>query len=267
MARPANLPEFRRPPLDEVAIGVQFSPLRGYTSVLSKAIWDIYRDEFPIVQELPPLEPAFETFGGSNPAAHASFRFGTGPVRSRLWFLSRDDSHLIQFQEDKLLLNWRRRDTAGDYPRFETIFSAYSKYIDKLNRFSEKEFGMPLGLNQAEITYFNVIAVDSYEEAGKWLNFVKIPDSGIENLTCSFSKVTTDEQGHPEGRLTHELQSVVSKDGKQKALRLALTFRGKPKGSQIGDYLDFLAKGRAIIVNRFGELGTDFSRKIWERAQ
>jgi uncharacterized protein (TIGR04255 family) len=64
MRRPDHLPDFTDPPLDEVVLGVQFTPVPGYASVHSMKVWDLFRAEFPKVEELPALEPQFETFGG-----------------------------------------------------------------------------------------------------------------------------------------------------------------------------------------------------------
>ena len=47
MTRPDHLPDYSRPPLDEVVLGVQFASVPVYASVDAKGIWDLYRQEFP----------------------------------------------------------------------------------------------------------------------------------------------------------------------------------------------------------------------------
>ncbi len=53
--RPDHLPDFAEPPLDEVVLGVQFEPVSGYSAVYAKDIWELFRSEFPKVQEQPIL--------------------------------------------------------------------------------------------------------------------------------------------------------------------------------------------------------------------
>ena len=67
MARPEHLPDFESPPLDELVLGVQFSPLPGYSAVFAKDVWGLFRQQFPRVEEKPALDPVFETFGGTSP--------------------------------------------------------------------------------------------------------------------------------------------------------------------------------------------------------
>ena len=73
MIRPSHLPVFSNPPLDEVVLGIQFTPVSSYTSVHGNDVWALFREEFPLVQEHPALEPKFETFGGVNPTSGIDF--------------------------------------------------------------------------------------------------------------------------------------------------------------------------------------------------
>ncbi len=77
--------------------------------------------------------------------------------------------------------------------------------------------------------------------------------------------MSRDEAGHPAARLHHEVQTVVSSDGKNEALRLNLVYRGKPKGSGIPDAMEFLARGREVIVTRFDEITTKHAQTVWGR--
>ena len=63
VARPVDLPDYTAPPLNEVAISVQFDTLTSYTAVVTGPLWELFRSEFPNVQKQVPLQPTFETFG------------------------------------------------------------------------------------------------------------------------------------------------------------------------------------------------------------
>ncbi|MDP2738907.1 MAG: hypothetical protein Q8O82_09480 [Pseudorhodobacter sp.] len=80
MTRPEHLPDYSRPPLDDVILGVQFASVPAYTSVDSKGVWDLFRSDFPKIQEHPVLDPQFETFGGANLQVGPQIIVGAPPV-------------------------------------------------------------------------------------------------------------------------------------------------------------------------------------------
>lgn len=263
MQRPAHLPDFTDPPLDEVVLGVQFEPVPGFSSVHTKDVWDLFRDEFPQVQEQPLLQPQFETFGGANLQPSFQFQVGAGPVGSRLWFISEQENNLLQFQPDRFLTNWRKNPNQQPYPRFEGIAEAYKSYLTVLVEHLSKHFAYDVGINQAEVSYINVIPVSGFSEVGKWFNLWSGSDLNIEGLNTSFSEVILDASGKPYARLFHAIQSVYTVDGKHLAYNLSLTFRGKPMGNDIESALKFLISGREAIVLRFNSITTSFSHDFW----
>ena len=58
-ARPA-LPSFRRPPVIEAALSVQYQPLVDLRTPHFGLFWEAVREKFPTVQEQPPLAPIIE---------------------------------------------------------------------------------------------------------------------------------------------------------------------------------------------------------------
>lgn len=265
IARPEYLPDYASPPLDEVVIGVQFAPPLNYSSVLSKDVWELFKKDYPNVQELPPLDPMFETFGGSNSQPSMRFQFGTAPLHNRLWFVSSEQNRLIQFQQDRFLLNWRRRPKGDEYPRFECIAESFETALASLRDFFSTSLGMRLDINQAEVSYINVIPVESYSRIGDWLRFLRMENIDLEAATLNFTEVVNNQDGRPYARLFHELQSVASVDGKVKAYSLTFTFRGTPAGGEIAEAMNFVHHGRERIVSRFGELASDNANVLWER--
>ena len=107
MQRPERLPDFTDPPLDEVVLGVQFAPSLLYTSVCAIAIWELFKGEFPEVQEQPILEPQLELFGGVNFQSGPKVQLVPAPIGSRLWFLSSESSEVIHDREGKPLARLR----------------------------------------------------------------------------------------------------------------------------------------------------------------
>jgi uncharacterized protein (TIGR04255 family) len=263
MTRPADLPDFGAPPLNELVLGVQFADIPGYSAVDAGLIWELFRSEFPVVMEQAPLPPQFETFGGG-PSPGVQIQFGSMISASRLWFVTEPGDHLLQFQPDRFLLNWRQNGE-GTYPRYEQIAKAFQDALSKLSRHLKSAKNYDLDINQIEITYVNIIPIDHVSEHSAWLNMMPAFEFPIEGMNATLTEVIRNEDGKPVARLHHKLQSVISIDDRNKALQLDLTFRGKPSRTGIDGALELLGKGRLAIVKRFAELTTTEAHDAWER--
>lgn len=263
MKRPEHLPDFTDPPLDEVVLGVQFAPVLSYASVDARDVWELFRSEFPKVQEQLLLQPQFETFGGANLQPSFQFQVGAPPVGSRLWFISAQENHLLQFQSDRFLMNWRKNPNPQPYPRFEGIADAFEKNLISLASHLESHFDHATEINQAEVTYINIIPIDEFSDVDQWFSVWNGGILNIEGLNTSFNEVIKDENGKPYARLFHAIQSVYSIDGKHKAFNLSLTFRGKPSGTDVASAMHFLTTGREAIVMRFKQMTTDTAHRHW----
>jgi uncharacterized protein (TIGR04255 family) len=264
-SRPDHLPDFRNPPLNEVVLGVQFSTPKGYQQIYAGEVWNLFRAEFPKIEEQLPLAPAFETFG--LPSKGKQLGFITGASHDRFWFLSQDGDELIQFQQDRLLHNWRKvGDLSNEYPRFESMIKRFHGELDQLQGYLNGLVVQKLSINQCEISYINHIAPAAGQDikASDWLRIVKFGDKEPDDFSTSFREVIFDEGGKPQGRLTCEASTGIKPDG-SRIIVMTLTVRGAPKGSDIESALQFLTKGRELIVCRFAELTTEEAHKTWGR--
>lgn len=266
--RPVDLPDFAEPPLSEVVLGVQFTPPKGYQSIHAGEVWGLYKDQYPTAQELPPLPPVFETFGlRTSGFSRPTFNVVNGLVPSRYWFLRSDGAELIQFQQDRLLHNWRKAaNESNPYPRFEAMATRFEAELRKLETYMHTLSSGPLEINQCEISYINDIHLGTDQALGAlgWFNFLAFQGAYPEDLTGTFRETIRDENNKPQGRLTCEL-NTASLAGGQPILRFALTFRGAPPTSGIDSALDFIAQGRILIVKKFTELTTKEAHSIWRR--
>ncbi len=265
--RPEHLPDFSHPPLNEVLVGVQFAPPIGYQQIYSGDVWNLFRKEYPKVTEQPPLEPAFETFGLPSTSSIGQFKFLTGAIYSRFWFLSEDESELIQFQQDRFLHNWRESvDSPSVYPRFETMISKFKNELSNLQNYMLGISSQPLSINQCEVSYVNHIIISDASERSphKWLHFYNLKGEVPEDINFSFREVIHNDDGKPRGRLIVEAITGMNVKN-QKIIRLTLTVRGAPKENTIDAALELLSDGRNIIVTKFAELTTDYAHKKWGR--
>lgn len=264
--RPADLPDFGKPPLNEVVLGVQFSNPIGYSQIQAGHVWDLFRSEYPNVEEYMPLSPVFEIFGSQVPFLGNQLSFVDGPLHDRYWFLNESRDELIQFQQDRLLHNWRKvGDQSNDYPRFERMIERFTSEMAKLEAYLATLTPQVLQINQCEISYINHIVVENTTtlSLSRWLNFVNFDAKHPESLNLTFRE-TIFEGERPAARLICELGEVLRPDG-QRAIVFNLTVRGAPKLPTMNSALEFLAQGRANIVRRFTELTTPEAHRAWER--
>ena len=263
MSRPADLPDYGAPPLIELVMGVQFTPIQNYSAVDAGAIWELFREDFPVVVEQAALPPRFETFGGG-PSPGVQIQFGPTVGQTRLWFVTHNNDHLLQFQPDRFLLNWRQNNE-GTYPRYEQIASTFREKLSLLRQHILDTKMHELEINQIEITYINIIPVENMSEQSRWLKIMPAFGFPTEAVNATLIEVVYNDDRKPIARLHHDLKSVISLDGQNRAFQLDLTFRGKPAAPGIEGAMELLGKGRASIVKRFTELTTDEAHKSWER--
>ena len=94
------LPDFDRPPVVEVALGVQFADLPGLNAFQAAGFWaDHLKDEFPNVVEQPPLTNLEEVFGQPEGRGR-TLSVQVGPAPLRFWMSNEDKAGLVQVQRN-----------------------------------------------------------------------------------------------------------------------------------------------------------------------
>jgi uncharacterized protein (TIGR04255 family) len=266
LPRPQDLPEFEKPPLVEVALGVQFNPPTNFKQIYAYNVWELFREQFPKVQEMEPLTPQFETFGIVHETTGLSIQSGLMPYR--FWFLAENEFELLQFQQDRLLHNWRKVYPKNNaYPRFEKMAPAFCDELKKLCSYFKSVSDLwKIEINQCEITYINHI-VDSQNPnelvMSDWLSIFPVMPAEIEDINIQYRR-TIKVADHPKGRIYVVVRSVRGRRG-ERMIQLELTVRGLPEDGEIHSAMDFLWLGRREIVQEFSAITTGQAQKQWER--
>src|SRR5438270_12653884 len=107
-SRPTDLPDYASPPVAEVSIGVQFNSLEGLLAPHLGLIWAEFKAEFPLMEQHPPLEPVFETFGDRPGGIMQMPRFSFSIPTPRMYFVNQGRTELLQIQRDRFYHNWRK---------------------------------------------------------------------------------------------------------------------------------------------------------------
>jgi uncharacterized protein (TIGR04255 family) len=270
VTRPDDLPDFRAPPLHEVVIGVQFAPARGYSQIHAAEVWALFRAQYPLVEEHPPLQPVFEMFGNPQPP-QLQFNLGflPGARHDRFWFVTPEKEELIQFQQDRLLHNWRKiSGSNNEYPRFERMIEKFERELGGLEDYFSTLSPQTLAINQCEIVYVNHIPCEGPASCvgDDWLRFLKFGRDPVpEDFTAGFRRVLSAPDGRLVGRLICEATTAL--EAGKPIIRLTLTVRGAPDRSDMHSALAFLQSGREIVVKAFAEITTESAHKTWQRFQ
>lgn len=264
-----NLPEFEAPPLNEVVMGIQFQPVPAYQQILSHEVWRLFRDQFPVVQEHPPLGPQFETFGMPSAPQMFPINLISGASHDRFWFLSEFGSNLIQFQPDRLLHNWRKVEIEGqEYPRFENVLVQFRTEMQLLEAYFARLGSERLVITQCELSYLNQISLPDLNpfRPQEWFSFVATEEPPIDEFFCIARQILTDGEGRPYGRLHRESATGADRKG-ARMLTLNLTARGRPRTDTIDGTLDFLANTRHMIAEEFLRSTTPAAHERWGRVR
>ena len=269
-----RLPDFRKPPVAEVALSLQFDPLDSLRTPHLGLLWEQYRGTFPTFEEHPPLPPAVEWFGLPTSSGFApQVELLTVPPMPRCWFVNTRGSDLIQVQQDRFVFNWRKLKEEDVYPRYEYIRAEFGKELDVFLSFLSKENIGRLVPNQCEVTYVNQLLSDKgREHPGQldrlitvWRNkysdrFLKEP----EDVRLSMRYLIRDGE-RPVGRLHVNVEPRLSTIHKLPVIVITLTARGAPLTKDIEGAMRFFDIGRSWIVSAFASITTQEMHQNWER--
>lgn len=202
------LPSFAAPPVVEVAVGIEFLQLPGLGPVQLVRLHDLWRDAFPKIQEQPALPPASFSTGP------IGFQFQVSHLPAiRIWMMSDEEDELLQVQNDRLLLNWRR--TPGDdrqYPRYDHLREVYERVLAE---FRERVTASSAGIfrpQTAVVTYVNRFAFEAGENLKDAIGVLNSEWNAIPNASPEVRiAAAVAEPGDP-GSVVGELVATATSD-------------------------------------------------------
>lgn len=154
------VPPLARPPIFEVACGVEFESIREIDPVLLGGFWLKVRDQFP-------LRETHDEIVRPRPGVHLVFG-DHQPLRT--WFVSKDGEFVVQIQRDRFFLNWRSLGVEGRYPRFssspEGVLHRSVALFERLSAFLEEAVGSAPRPLRVE-----VLKVDQFVEGRDWRGY------------------------------------------------------------------------------------------------
>lgn len=261
--------EFEKPPVVEVALGVQFSPLSALRAAHMGLFWSQFRKDFPRTEDQPPLARAVERFDKPD---LPSFRIEPAPLTPRSWFLNKDGSQLVQVQQDRLVHNWRKVGANTPYPRYRQLRETFAENVRAFEKFVGTERLGEFKPDQCELTY-----IDHIEPGEAWKDFSQVDavirlwrpsETGmkilaLENVTLEINHLILGKDGKPAGRLHIRVTPVYRMSDHAPILNLEFVARGAPAGPGVDGILGFMDLAHDCALAAFTTLTTDAIQKSW----
>ncbi len=263
-------PTFDQPPVIERVIGVQFSELNFFTNAHAGWFWKSFLDsEWTHVNEAPKIEDRFERFDSQmRGRTLPPFRVMTEPPAERHQIIRKSDDRMLQIQNTRFLLNWRKKEDQP-YLDYEEMFKEFVQYLELFKSFVAEASDEELNLNQWEITYINHInkgelwnTIDEWKSVFPFLSFPKLKSSEgrIQTMDSKWAITLTEDIGRLYITLKHALSG--GPEGPEIIL-LDMTSRGS-----INETMSFeqgLSVGHSAIVNTFADITSENAHKQWRR--
>lgn len=270
------LPSFENPPVVEVALSVQFDPIDALQVPQMGLLWTGFRDALPKSQTQSPLQSEFERFEAvAVPTPRIRIETFDSPPTPRLWFLNETETELVQVQQTRFIVNWRRV-KQEPYPRFHNVLQKFKQRFEVFLSFLSRENLGDLVYNQCEVTYVNHIPFDEVGSNHRpiegilttWKNqysdsFLSDPEGAMVRIRYL---IPGGDQG-PAGRLHVDLQPALRNEDQKPIYVLNLTARGNPIGSGLVGVYKFFDLGHEWIVRGFTSITLPSMHQIWRREE
>jgi uncharacterized protein (TIGR04255 family) len=251
---------------------MQFEELSDFRAIHLGLLWERLGGKavFPGTEEHPPVPQTLEHFGIPISFAAPQFQILNIPPMPRQMFVSEDGTFVVQVQQNRFTVNWRRRLPEDEYPRFETILAKFELYASQFAAFLEDEALGSLRIKQAEVTYVN--RIEASVPLGKIEEVISVFSGNYsddflpapEEVHLALRYPMTEKDGPTLGRLYIDSGPGVSGDPKM-PLNIVLLARGKPARDDIKGALDFFTIARSYIVSAFASVTSKQMHLTWNR--
>lgn len=254
-----GLPKFTKPPVIEVVISVEFVPLAELNVVQLVQISEQWRDTYPLVTPQPPIlsvPPPGSMLSGVG--------ISINDTNVRLWLTDESGHELLQLQNDRLVLNWRRQeDPDATYPSYKQLREVFAQ------RWEEFVGRLPTGARlrplTAEVTFVNKLEAVDGAPPGQLSGFIaplSAPDlPGEETSTIQTQlQYLVPISGDAPGQLI--VTAVASSSGAQLNVACRLGLVGDTALDRIMGALD---AAHASCVQGFTNITTIEMHAAWGR--
>jgi uncharacterized protein (TIGR04255 family) len=144
-----NSPSYRKPPVSEVAVGLQFDRLPIQMRHIGQ-FWTEVAELYPNTEDAPPLPETGEAPG---------IELLVIPPLRRSFLISQGGEFLLQVQDNRFYCNWRKLSPDVIYPRFPVVYERFVKGWGLFSDFLKRQGFPEVNPTRYELTYVNEIEV------------------------------------------------------------------------------------------------------------
>lgn len=272
--RPEQVPmstrpsDWKRPPVIEVVLGIQFDTLPALTNGHLGWFWGDMHNEFPNSDDVPPIPPVFEPFGDEVPFGFPALGIRHATGDSRLRMTSDDGTKMVQVQNGWLVVNWTKKGDTG-YPGFSGVKTLFDQALSRFASFlNERKLGV-IKPNLWEVTY-----IDHIPAGTVWNTLTDLPkvfpglfgDGQCVNGALETIDATWAWKLSPQlGRLRVSVQSARTRSEPERDVLLVRSMaRGPLSANNAGSLDDALNFGRSSVVDTFTGLVSEDAKQYWQ---
>ena len=267
--------KFGAPPVVETALSVQFNPLAGFTTAHTGWFWKEYVEklgegppkEWKQAAEAARLPERLEKFGAEDVWVVPTLNVTHGVVSPRTQIIRGDGERLLQIQDNRFILNWRKRESA--YPSYEVLLPEFRNMLSAFESFcSEAGFGMP-AYNVWEILYVDQVKKGTMWDSARDLNRIfpaltvppvsvrHAPASGDETISADWRFSLANRRG----RLYVQLRQARLQPSNEEVIQLTTTARGAVSETQSWEQgLNF---GHEALRETFLAITSPEAKEFW----
>jgi uncharacterized protein (TIGR04255 family) len=270
-----KLPRFRKPPVVETVLGVQFQRFRELTNGHLGAFWrrvaeaGLGNKRWTIVKDAAPLPSAYEEFEEVGWHPEHLLQISNDPS-ARLQIRNDRGDAMIQVQNGRIHYNWiGTRDE--EYPSYKVVRPIFDRLVSLWTEFLTENGLGDLRPNQWEVTYVNHIPQGSvWHSPTDWADVLpgllgRCGESGgtrFESMSGAWQFEFPEKAGRLHVDLKHGLSSGKSP---VRILRLTLTARGPV--NEKTPWERGLDLGHGALVLAFRDLTSAAAHAAWELEQ
>lgn len=268
-------PKFDAPPVVETALSVQFAKLPGYTTAHAGWFWKEYLEKleddparkWSQVAEAPRIEDQFERFGTEDVwQPPVALRMLQGIQPQRVQIIRADGERMVQMQDTRLILNWRKQVSA--YPSYDVLLPEFRTVLHAYESFAaEAKFGA-LKLNQWEIVYVDQFRRgDLWDTVRDWSRIfpgLAMPSGHIkpasdETMSADWRFSLSERQG----RLYISLRQIKLQPSNEEVLNATLLARGPIGDSQTWER--GFEIGHEALMDTFLTITSPEAQEAWRK--
>ncbi|HEV2366012.1 MAG TPA: TIGR04255 family protein [Caulobacteraceae bacterium] len=273
MTETPALPHFRRAPVTEFAISIQFEALDKFNFAHIGPLHQSFASEFPGIEFHPPIPPMIEVFGPVTPTINLPFLLPWASIGQipRMWMLDDKNEKLIQFQQDRFVINWRKTKENMEYPRYPGLRDEFFVDLEKLRAFlSERELGEIIPV-QCELTYVNQVPAPegvaelSARAFANWRELRPTRLGSPEDVAINQRFVIRGDDGGPIGRIYFQ-SAPSAQPVETRSVQLMMIGRAAPSSRSLNAARERLDSMHELIVLSFVELMSKEIQQEWEPA-